>query len=95
MPEQFCKDVDPFFKLNVIPGHLKHSPPTSEYVPAEHGRQLPLPSSEVVPGGHRKHIFDPIGENVPAEQTLQTVFELARCSNPYEPASHKLHNFWP
>jgi len=82
MPEQSRKEVVPLARLYVIPGHFRHSPPTSEYVPVKHGWQTPAPSSELVPGGHRVHVIDPFFENVPVEQTLQAALELARCCDP-------------
>ena len=82
IPEQSRKDVEPLARLYVIPGHFRHSPPISEYVPVRHGWQSPLPSSEKVPGGHRVHIIDPVFENVPAEHRLHAALELARCCGP-------------
>ena len=82
MPEQSRKKMEPVARLYVIPGHLKHSPPTSEYVPAGHGWQSPAPSSELVPGGHRTHAMDPFFENVPAEHMPHDALELARCCGP-------------
>jgi len=80
-PEQSSSDVEPFFRLYEIPGHLKHSP-TSEYSPARQGWQTPLPAAELVPGGQRVHIIDPFLEYVPAEHMMHVSFERAPVSEP-------------
>jgi len=82
MPEQSPKEVEPLNKLYLIPGHLKHSPPTSEYVPGGHGWHVPAPSLESVPVGHRVHAIDPFFENDPGEHALHAAFEMARCCGP-------------
>jgi hypothetical protein len=82
MPEQSLKEVEPSAKLYLIPGHLKHSPPTSENVPGKHGWHDPAPSSELVPGEHRVHAVDPFFENVPREHVMHAALELARCCGP-------------
>ena len=79
MPEQSLKEVEPLARLYVIPGHLKHSPPTSEYVPAGQSRHIPAPTSELVPGGHRVHAIDPFPENIPEGHALHAALEVARC----------------
>ena len=79
MAEQSFKEVEPLFLLKLTPGHWKHSPPMSEYVPESQSSQLPLPAlEEKLPAGHRMHDLAPLKENIPAGQIVQLSLEAAR-----------------